>query len=146
MRVLVDTNVLVSRLLLPSSSHSAISRVIDGAVKGTFTLLLSEDVLGELHELRARKAYLRERIAEDDIGDFVLILRSVAEIIPRQTDPIPAVLRDPRDDFLLVAALFGNADYLVTGDRDLLDIRHELEPPRIVTPVEFLDLFWTGAS
>lgn len=145
MRVLIDTNVLVSRLLLPSGANSAISRIIDEAVMGTFTLLISEDVLDELHGLRSRKPYLRERIAEEDIDALVLILRSVGEILPRQAEPIPAILRDPRDDFLLVAAAFGDADYLVTGDRDLLDIRDELNRPRIVSPAEFLDLLSTGA-
>ena len=56
------------------------------------------------------------------------------------TDPVPAVLRDPKDDFLLTAATLGDADYLVTGDRDLTDIREHLERPRILTVADFLEL------
>jgi predicted nucleic acid-binding protein len=108
-RVLVDTNVFVSRLLVRSRASTGVSRVIRAAVVGEYTLLVPEEVLDELHGLRDRK-------------------------------PVPAVLRDPKDDFLLTAATLGDADYLVTGDRDLTDIREHLERPRILTVADFLEL------
>ncbi len=140
MRVFVDTNVFVSRLLVRSRINSAVSQVIAAAVLGQYTLLVPEEVLDELHGLRERKAYLRDRITERDVADLIHVLRSVAVILPSQAEPIPAVLRDPKDDFLLTAAVLGDADYLVTGDRDLTDIRDQLKRPRIVTVAEFLEL------
>jgi putative PIN family toxin of toxin-antitoxin system len=139
-RVLVDTNVFVSRLLVRSRASTGVSRVIRAAVVGEYTLLVPEEVLDELHGLRDRKPYLRDRITERDIDDLIHVLRSVAVILPRSTDPVPAVLRDPKYDFLLTAATLGDADYLVTGDRDLTDIREHLERPRILTVADFLEL------
>lgn len=140
MRVLVDTNVFVSRLLIRSHTNTGGSRVISAAVLGEYTLLIPEEVIEELHFVCAQKAHLRDRITERDVDDLVQVLQSVAVIIPRQIDPVPAVLRDPKDDFLLTAAVLGEADYLVTGDRDLLDIRDHLIQPRIVTVAEFVQL------
>jgi putative PIN family toxin of toxin-antitoxin system len=140
MRVLVDTNVYVSRLLVGSRSFSGVARLIDAAILGEYILLLPEEVLDELRGLRERKAYLRNRITQRDVDDLIRVLQSVAVILPRQTNPIPAVLRDPKDDFLLTAAVLGEADYLVTGDRDILDIRKAIMRPSILTVAEFLTL------
>lgn len=140
MRVLVDTNVYVSRLLVGSRQNSGVTRIIDAAILDEYTLLVPEEVLEELRGLRDRKAYLRDRITQRDVDDLIRVLQGVAIILPRQTDPIPAVLRDPKDDFLLVAAVFGDADILVTGDRDLIDIRAHLDRPKILTVAEFVDL------
>lgn len=140
MRVLVDTNVYVSRLLIGSRPFSGVVPLIDAAILDEYILLLPEEVLDELDGLRERKAYLRDRITQRDVDDLIRVLRRVAVILPRQTYSIPAVLRDPKDDFLLTAAALGDADYLVTGDRDLLDIRDHLTRPRILTVAEFLQI------
>lgn len=140
MRVLVDTNVYVSRLLVENRSHANVAQLIDAAILDEYTLLLPEDVLDELYGLRDRKAYLRDRITERDLNDFVHVLLSIAVVLPRQIDPIPAVLRDRKDDFLLTASILGDADILVTGDRDLIDIKAHLDRPEILTVAEFVDL------
>lgn len=138
MRVLVDTNVYVSRLLIGSRPFSAVSRLIDAAILEEYILLLPEEVLDELRGLRERKAYLRDRVTQRDVDGLIRVLQSVAVILSRQTHPIPAALRDPKDDFVLTAAVLGDADYLVTGDRDLLDIRNVIIRPSILTVAEFL--------
>jgi predicted nucleic acid-binding protein len=56
------------------------------------------------------------------------------------TGSAPSLVRDPKDDYLLAAAAIANADVLVTGDRDLLDIRTLLKRPAIMTAPEFLQL------
>lgn len=140
MRVLVDTNVLFSRLLPNSHANSSINRLFDSAILERCLLVVPEEVLDELVEAREKKPYLANAISADEMQRFIRFLRVVAEILPRQTNPAPSVLRDPRDDFLLIAATIGDADYLVTGDRDLLDIRDRLTRPRIVTVAEFLNL------
>lgn len=140
MRVLVDTNVLFSRLLPNSRTNSSIDRLFDAVIRERFLLVMPEEVLDELMEAREKKPYLANAISVDEMQRFVRFLRTAAEILPRQADPAPPVLRDPRDDFLLIAAAIGDADYLVTGDRDLLDIRDELSQPQILTVAEFLAL------
>lgn len=140
MHVILDTNVLVSRLLVRSSANASVVQIITAAILGKYTLLMPEEVFDELRRLRTTKEYLRNRISERDVEDLVRVLGSIAVMLPRQTKPIPSVLRDPKDDFLLIAAAIGDADYLVTGDRDLLDIREHLTRPRIVAVAEFLEI------
>lgn len=69
---------------------------------------------------------------------MVDVLSEVSEIVPRITTEIPAVTRDPKDDYLLAYALVGQVDYLVTGDRDLL-VLGQVEHTKIVTARDFAE-------
>jgi predicted nucleic acid-binding protein len=60
--------------------------------------------------------------------------------VPALSGIAPALVRDPKDDYLLAAATIADADVLVTGDRDLLDIRQLLKRPAIMTAPEFLQV------
>ena len=138
MRALLDANLLVSYLLAPereSPSH----RIVRSAIRGEFTLLVPEALLEELVAAVARKPYLRERIRPEEMAALAEVLKAVAEIIPRITAPIPRVTRDPKDDYLIAYALVGRADYLVTGDKDLL-VLEQVDDLRILTPRAFLTL------
>ena len=137
MRVLLDTNLYVSYLLTPESESPAI-RVLEAAVAGEFTLLLPEAVLDELAARVEEKPYLASRISPEELATLAEIVRSVAEIIPRIEEAIPAVTRDPKDDYLLAYAMVGRADYLVTGDRDLLALR-QVDGVNVVTARRFLE-------
>ena len=53
--------------------------------------------------------------------------------------PFPAVVRDPKDDYLIAHAVMGQADYLVTGDDDLLSLGR-IDTIRILSPRQFWDL------
>ncbi|HRO24267.1 MAG TPA: putative toxin-antitoxin system toxin component, PIN family, partial [Promineifilum sp.] len=66
-------------------------------------------------------------------------LRTVAEEIPRIEQTIPAIARDAKDDYLLAYAVVEQADYLVTGDKDLL-VLEEIARVKIVSTVAFADL------
>lgn len=55
------------------------------------------------------------------------------------TAPFPAICRDPKDDFILECASLGNADLIVTGDKDLLALA-TFRSTRILTPRQYLDL------
>ena len=138
MRALLDTNILISYLLTPDRD-SPIVEIVQAAVLGRFTLLLPEALLEELAAKVGEKPYLARRIAPEELAELAEILGQVAEVIPRITQPIPAVTRDPKDDYLLAYALVGQADYLVTGDQDLLVLK-EVEGIAIVTPRDFWDV------
>ena len=138
MRVLLDANLFVSYLLAPER-ESPSARIIRAALLGKFTLLLPEALLDELVRAVERKPYLRERIRPEEMAQLADILKSVAKIIPRITEPIPAVTRDPKDDYLIAYALVGEADYLVTGDKDLL-VLEGVGTLRILTPRAFLGM------
>jgi uncharacterized protein len=138
MRVLLDANVLISYLLTPGQ-NSAVTHIVDAAVLGEFQLLMPEELLDELEETVRTHEHLARRIPVEAMRPFVALLLEIAEIIPRITEPIPALTRDPEDDYLIAYALIGRAEYLVTGDRDLL-VLERVESVDILTPNAFGEL------
>lgn len=136
MRVLLDANLFISYLLTPDSG-SAVARVIHAGVSGAFTMLLAEELLAEVRRVTEDSAYVAERIAPEELAELEAILREVAECLPPLNMPIPAVTRDPKDDYLLAYAVAYEADALVTGDRHLLVVG-EGSGVLILTPADFL--------
>lgn len=138
-RALLDVNVFISHLLYPDR-QGTIHEILRSGFRGQFTLLLPQGVLEELAEAVPKKPYLAERITEQQLRDFTALLLKVAEVVPAITRPIPPVTRDPKDDYLLAYAAVGQADYLVTGDEDLLVLDEKMEQFAIVTPRAFLEV------
>ncbi len=113
LRIVVDTNALVSRLLLPSSVHGqAVRKAVDDSI-----LLVSEATMNELADVLARPKFDRY-ISLEDRQQFLRLLGRVAEFVPI-TYPVREC-RDLKDDKFLEVALNGKADLIVTGDADLL--------------------------
>ena len=143
-RTLFDANVFISYLLRPARGGT-IGTLLDAAFAGVFTLLVADSLLEEFTRRVMTKPYLAQHISRHDLDVFAAALLAIAERIPTITSPIPAVVRDPKDDYLLAYALVGRADYLVTGDRDLLDL-----PPlaglMIVTPAAFAAALGLGGA
>jgi putative PIN family toxin of toxin-antitoxin system len=137
MRVLLDTNILIS-YLLNRKVVSPITQVVEAGILGEFTLLLPEALLEEFSTKITGKPYLAKRITPAEMKQFTDILLAHSETIPRITETIPAVTRDPKDDYLLAYAVVGEADFLVSGDEDLLVLR-QVQGVRICRPREFLD-------
>jgi putative PIN family toxin of toxin-antitoxin system len=138
MRVLIDTNVFISYLL---SSHSAgvTNKIFSAWADGRFTLLIPEALLNEPLVTVKTKPRLAKRIPPDNLKEFLATIQELSEEIPRIESPIPAVTRDPKDDYLLAYALVGGADYLVTGDEDLLALHGQVQELEILTPRQFCD-------
>lgn len=112
---------------------------------GHFTLLLPEWLIEELTTSVQTKPRLSKRISMEQLNRFTALLRDTAEIIDEIAVPIPAVSRDPDDDYVLAYALVGNADYLVTGDKDLLELQGLVAGLEIVTPAQFVEMLGKGA-
>lgn len=130
-RWVIDTNVLISRLLLPSG---VAARAVDHAL-ARGVLLVSDATLSELATVLSRRKFDRYvTVAERE--KFIFLLGGVARCVTITT-PI-VMCRDPRDDKFLQLALSGNADAIVTGDADLLAL-NPFHGIAIVTPAEFLD-------
>jgi putative PIN family toxin of toxin-antitoxin system len=132
MRVVLDTNVLVSALLVESSLPG---QLIAHWRRGRFALLTAALQLDELrHVTRYPKIHLR--IKASMAGRLMNDLRKIAVSVK----PLPSVdvSRDPFDNYLLAIALGGHADYLVTGDKpDLLKLR-QYEGTSIVSVRDFM--------
>ena len=129
-RIVVDTNALVSRLLLPASVPAlAVRKAID-----TGALLVSESTLVEMADVLARPKFDRY-VTVADRQQFLRLLGRVAELVPIVYRV--EACRDPNDDKFLELAINGEADLIMTGDEDLL----ALDPFRgtpIVTPAAYL--------
>ena len=138
MRVVLDTNVLVSALLVQLGRPAAIYRAWQ---EGHFRLLTCREQLDEL-KATLREPAVASRIKPYKAGRLVNDLSELAETI----DPLPRVERspDPTDDFLLALSQAGKADYLVTGDKSGLLSLARHAGTRIVSASEFTALTTSG--
>lgn len=119
LRALPDTNQLVSSLL---SARGLQRQLIDAWQARAFVLMLVPGQVEEVAEVLSRPKIARKyRIAPGDRDAFLHLLSVEAAVLPH--GPAPGVCRDPDDDYLLGCAAAGGADYLVTGDDDLLTVR-----------------------
>lgn len=138
MRVFLDANILISYLLNPNGA-TPINVVVESAWAGAYTLIVAEPLFEELINKATEKPWLAQRIAQQDVQRLVDAVRIIAEIVPPIMEPIPVVTRDPKDDYLVAYALIGQADFLVTGDDDLLVLKR-VGDMKIVRPHEFVGL------
>ena len=134
MRLVVDTNILVSALL---AGMSLPAQLIVLWRQGRFDLLTATEQLDELRRV-TRYPKIRERLAPALAGRLVNDLRTLAVVVDRL--PSVDVSKDTDDNDLLAIAMAGSADILLTGDkRDLLGIASH-GGTRIVTVRDFLTL------
>lgn len=133
LRAVLDTNVLLSGIAYPGSIPG---KIMAAWRHGSIEVLLSFFILDELRRVLPRLSH-RHGLSAAEIDDLVDILAVQAELI----EPLPVDdpgLRDVNDQpvlgTLLAARLADGADYLLTGDKDLL-VMAERFP--IITPAQF---------
>ena len=129
MRVVADTNVLISALMFGGLP----GRFLDLALGRRFTLLTSNALLDELDEKLRGKFAVSERDA--------LSIRAKLEASASAVDPdfeLTAVPGDPDDNRVLECAVAGKADFVVSGDRHLLRLG-DYEETAIVTVRQFME-------
>jgi putative PIN family toxin of toxin-antitoxin system len=132
-RAVLDSNVFLSAILTP---HGSPGRALAAWRNGDFQLVVSAALLDELTRVLAYPKIVRRTLwSPGEQEEFVRLLRENA-LEGTPTRPV-TISRDPADDHVLEAALAGQADYVVTGDRDLLVLSKFEEIP-IVTPARFL--------
>jgi putative PIN family toxin of toxin-antitoxin system len=131
-RYVFDTNVLISALLLETSKPAQAFRyaLANGEV------LLSLDLLEELNEVLGRKR-LNRYVTPEEREEFLeaLIERAVLVEITETVHEC----RDPKDDKVLELALNGQAQYIISGDKDLL-VLHPFRDVVVISPDEFLKM------
>jgi putative PIN family toxin of toxin-antitoxin system len=129
LRVVLNTNVLVSGLAYPGSVPG---RMVTAWRQGAMDVVLSRYLLDELARVLPRLNH-RLKWQPDDFADLIDILAIEADIV----EPVAVSdnsARDAKDLPVLGTFLAAQADYLVTGDNDLLALR---DRHAIVTPAEF---------
>lgn len=127
-RVIFDTNIWISFLI-----GKQLSSLQKHLTKGTVSIIITEQLLVEI-QLVTRRKKLRKYFPKETIEEFVLLLRSIAENF--DVEPKHFECRDQKDNFLLDLIDNSQADYLVTGDKDLLELKTFLSA-KIVSPSEF---------
>ena len=136
MRAVVDTNVLVSYLI---THRPPISELIDvHLARGDFVLLTSSELLEELDRVLQYPRLQRYYGTETRIR-FVALIVALSEIVDLP-DEVPRICRDPDGDWVIACAVAGEADLIVSGDRDLLDLEQVGDIP-ILSARQFLARF-----
>lgn len=128
MRVVFDSNVLVSALALPGGSTD---RAVDAVLDGRVTLVLSRPIVGEVLGVLGRK-FLRDT---EELSRLAVFLADLADIVSPVTRL--QVLADEPDNRVLECALADAAELIVTGDRAMLALK-AFQGIEIVTLRDFL--------
>jgi hypothetical protein len=140
-KVVIDTNILISST---NASTGKPNQVIKAWKEGLFFLVTSDQILEELQDVAKREGLRNKyRLFPERIHGLSESLKMGADrIIPLSEQSLPISSRDAKDNKLLACALGGEADYLVTGDRDLLDLNSnpKIGNLKIVSPSDFLKI------
>lgn len=116
-RVVLDTNVVISRLL---SSGGPPARLFNLWRRHVFDVAVSEAILSEYARvLRYPRLQRQHGLTSDEIDEFIADFRAFAVSVT-PSESIKAVLADPDDDIFLGCAVAAGADYIVSGDAHLL--------------------------
>jgi len=129
MNVVCDTNVLVSAVLFGGQPREVLRRIAEGNAIG----YTSPDLKRELADVLAREKF---GLSSEQVSSILqLIGETFIEVVP---DEIPDVIRDdPDDNVVLACAVAANAQWIVSGDRHLLDLKSYQETT-ILSPVDAL--------
>ena len=134
LRVVLDTNVFVSGLL---SKTGLPAKILDAWRAGQYLLIASPPIVAEINRVlqapRIREKYF---ITDGDIEQLIILLEKEALIVPGYTDVKDAIPDDPSDEMFLACAVDAAADFIVSGDRHLLEIS-EYKGISIITVNEF---------
>lgn len=128
-RIIIDTNLWISFLI--SGDFTKLDEIIFSR-KGI--LVFSQELLDEFLEV-AKRPKFRRFFSPTDIEEILETIDEYADFVKVQTKI--EVCRDPKDNFLLSLSVDGNADFLLTGDKDLLDLT-QFGETIIVTISDFL--------
>ncbi len=133
MRVVIDTNILVSFAIRPNPTFEALFDHITLHGKA----LVSDATITELCDVLSREKF-RKYIPFDQSIDYIEWYLKLSERVD-VTEQVLAC-RDPRDDKFLSLAVSGKADYIIAGDHDLVDMQ-EFAGIQIYSPAVFRRLF-----
>ncbi|HBC95567.1 MAG TPA: putative toxin-antitoxin system toxin component, PIN family [Clostridium sp.] len=131
MRIMIDTNVLISALLFPSEKMNELFKIITS----NHAMVLSSYVVDELYKVIERKFPTKIQIIEDLLSRMSYELVYTPKTIKKQLIEI----RDKSDYPVIHTAIIEGVDTLITGDKDFQDL--EIEKPEILTPNEFLEKY-----
>lgn len=130
MRVVLDANVLVSAVIQAGPSYRIVSTWLD---KKSLDVVVCPALLAEVEDVLNRPR-LQKWVAPGLADLFMATIRRTSDVVADPVE-IEAETRDPDDDYLIALAREHDVDYVVTGDKDLLD--WAAQRPPVVTPAAF---------
>ncbi len=135
MKIVLDTNVLVSGILSPHGPPAAVLRAL---LTGSAALCFDERIVSEYRDVLTRTKFSFDR---DLVEELIGYLEAAGS--PALAAPLPVTLPDPWDQMFIEVAVSSNADFLVTGN-----LKHFPKRARagvsVVSPRAFLDLLLEG--
>lgn len=132
MKAVFDTNVLIAAFL----TEGLCSGLLVRARKHNFDLVLCDDIIRELKGILTKKF----KVSSSDVSEITsIIIEASSKILHKAASP-PRICRDPNDDMIIACALDADADYIVTGDEDLLILKR-YKNILIINPRHFETLF-----
>lgn len=134
-RVVIDTNVIVSAIIARKPSPPLY--IWKALLAQNIVLVTSVEILAEVEEVLNRDSLVKlHGRSSEDIRNLLAQVAKLSVIVPLLS--IPTVCRDPNDDVFLACAISGSADYIISGDKDLLELKN-YEGIEILSPGNFVE-------
>jgi putative PIN family toxin of toxin-antitoxin system len=130
-KIIIDTNLFISFLITRNYT-----RLNDILFSTEWLLIFGDELIGEMVEV-ARRPKFRRFFSITDIEDLLTTLYKHGRFVAVKTEV--SVCRDPKDNFLLALAVDGQAEFLLTGDQDLL-VLEKYDKTIIITIADFIQL------
>jgi len=141
MRVVLDTNVVISATLIKGGNED---RILRAWQRGAFQLVVSRQILEEMGRVLFYERIRKFQWMDDaDVVALLQILAAESVLVAGRLKVKAS--RDPADDKFLAAAVEGKAEYVVTGDKDLLVLK-AYRRVEIVTPGRFIRILAIARS
>jgi putative PIN family toxin of toxin-antitoxin system len=137
LKIVLDTNVFLSGILSP---NRAPAKILDLVLSGKCKLVSSPQIIQEIQQVTQYpgiiKLMKRRKIRAEELADAILKILRVSAITPGAVQ-VQGVCPDPQDDMFLASALEGQADFIISGDQHLLNLK-TYQGIQIVNPATFL--------
>jgi len=136
MKVVFDTNIWLSGIFWKGEAYKIIEKCINKKVE----IIITEEILNEIIDILNKELKFQKFIEnrKQSIEDLLRTILSVSKLI-KTTSRIDLIKDHPNDNIILEAALDGNADYIVSYDKHILNML-EFRKIRILEPNEFLEI------
>lgn len=128
-KVVLDTNVLISAIAFKGKPREVFNKVL----KGQMQLAISEDILNEMEGVLSGKKF---RYPKGIIRSILNALEDLAEFVIPQKE-VKRIKKDPNDNRILECAVEAEADFIISGDNHLLELK-QYKNIRIITPSDYL--------
>lgn len=130
LRVVLDSNIFISGIIFGGNPRKIINLIFEGKLK----LCISSEILVEIKEVLERNKF---GFSPDVTQHIIYEIESISEFItPKKKHSI--IKRDPDDNIIIDCAIEAQAEYIITGDNDLLDLK-EYKNIKIINASEFIN-------